>query len=160
MRRLVILLVSLGLLFLASCHASTESGDFVRRSLEAHRMADAALERGDLDEARTRLERIWQAQGAEGLAEADRRVILQDVAFRLAALESQAGKPEAALARAEAGLTLGRHEDLFTANLLIERGRALEALKRDAEAVASYARAMSINEKLLDAALAERGGAR
>ena len=152
----------LGLLLLGliSCLASKEGGDFVRRSLEAHRLADAALERGDLDEARTRLESIWRAQGAAGLAEADRRVILQDVAFRLAALEAEAGKPEVALARAEAGLALGAHEDLFTANLLIERGRACEALQRDAEAVQSYAQAMSINEKLLDEALAARGGQR
>ena len=144
---------------LASCLASREDADFVRRSIEAHRLADAAIEKGEVAEARAHLEAIWQEQAAGSLAEADRRVILQDVAYRLADLESAAGEHGQALLRCDAGLALGQHDDLFTANLLVERGRALEDLGRDAEAVKSYAQAMHINEQLLDGALAARRGA-
>ena len=144
--------------FLAGCLATREDSDFVRRSIEAHRLADAAIEKGDVAEARARLETLWQEQAAGALAEEDRRVILQDVAYRLADLESAAGEHEQALGRCDAGLALGQHDDLFTANLWIERGRALEDLGRDAEAVKSYAQAMRINEQLLEGALAARRG--
>ncbi len=87
------------------------------------------------------------------MASEDRRVILQDLFWRLAQVELQAGQPQAALQWAHQGLKLRQKEDLFTANLFVARGRAKEMLGRDRESAHDYFEALKINETLLQRTL-------
>lgn len=80
---------------------------------------------------------------------AHRRVVHQDLLFRIARAELDAGQLEAALAAVDRGLALGQQPDVFAANLHIARGEALERLGRDAEAASAYYEALEINRKLL-----------
>ncbi|MCK7475969.1 MAG: hypothetical protein MZV49_26295 [Rhodopseudomonas palustris] len=65
-----------------------------------------------------------------------------DALFRLALVELEASNPRRARERAEQGLALGAGRDVFTANLYLAHGRALEGLGIDLEAAASYHRAL------------------
>jgi hypothetical protein len=58
--------------------------------------------------------------------------------------------------RARRGLSLGKALDVFTANLWLVRGEALEALGRDSEAAASYYAALEIDNALLQGVLGLR----
>ena len=78
-----------------------------------------------------------------------RRVVHQDLLFRLARAELDGGRPADALAATERGLALGQQPDVFTANLQLARGEALEALGRAAEAASAYFEALEINRKIL-----------
>ncbi len=126
----------------------------------ARKLSDAAEEaqkRGDRAAAREALLSMFEAPPPSRLNADDARSIRQDVCFRLALVELEDGKPAAALTFAERGLSLGKNEDVFSANLHIARGRALEALGRDAEAAKVYHEALKINERLLEQALATQG---
>jgi hypothetical protein len=76
-------------------------------------------------------------------------MVLQDTFFRLARLALDAHDPASAAHDAEQGLALGDGGDLFTANLLVVRGAAHEALGENAAALAACQRALRINEVLL-----------
>ena len=115
----------------------------------AHARADAALAAGDIARAQSLLERAAESPPPSGVRHDDARVVYQDLQFRLGQLELARGAPEASLLRAERGLGLGRADDLFTANLLVVRGRALAALGRDIEAASSDQDALGINARLL-----------
>lgn len=119
-------------------------------------LADAAEEAGRPSEAMEQLERLIARPVPEGVAAEDARVLHQDALARLARLSLDAGDSERARHFVERGLALGEEEDLFTANLLVARGRAHEAEGRDAEAARDYHRALEIHDALLDRAL---GGA-
>jgi tetratricopeptide (TPR) repeat protein len=99
------------------------------------------------------------ADGAtpEDVLPLDARVLRQDACYRLAELALASGQPAEALARAERGLALGDELDVFSANLHIARGRALEGLARPVEAAAAYHRALVVHEALLAEALSEGG---
>ncbi|MBN2496296.1 MAG: hypothetical protein JXR96_17010 [Deltaproteobacteria bacterium] len=154
--------LALGLAVLAAlcpmpgCAARSESAASLERALLAHRAADEALDRGDLDTARSRLLELARAESVAGLAGGEARALRADALYRLAELELAAARPARALGFAEQGLTLGG-ADLFAANLLVSRGRALERLGRELEAVESYHRALLINERLLGEALDAAG---
>jgi len=78
-----------------------------------------------------------------------RRVVHQDLLFRIARVELAAKRFDRALAAADRGLALGRQTDMFSGNLLIARGEALEGLGRATEAASAYYEALEINRKLL-----------
>jgi hypothetical protein len=111
-----------------------------------HAAADQALDRGDRDGARRALEAAIAATPADHPL---RRPLVQDGRFRLARLALVAGDPAAAAREADSGLALGDGGDLYTANLLVVRGTAREALGQGGAAAADYERALAINEVLL-----------
>jgi predicted negative regulator of RcsB-dependent stress response len=88
---------------------------------------------------------------------AHRRVVQQDLLFRIARAELDGGHSAAALAAADRGLALGGDTDIFRANLWIARGEALVALGRDTEAASSYYEALELNRKLLSQVLGAVG---
>jgi tetratricopeptide (TPR) repeat protein len=123
--------------------------DLVQRE---HARADEALAAGDADRARAALRAALDVQVPHSIRAEHRRVVHQDLWFRLATLDAGA-RPAEALLEAERGLSLGRNDDIFTSNLLAARARALAAVGRDTEAASSYHEALEIDERLLHAAL-------
>lgn len=158
MRRIAgIALVAL-VLVAGGCRTGPSAADWIAAGDVAVRAAEKALAGGDGASARRVLEEFLDAPRPSDMAADDRRVLVQDAAFRLADVELRAGRAEAARAVAERGLAEGRGVDVFTANLLVARGRAFEALGRPGEAVEDYHAALVVNEALLAAALG--GGTR
>jgi len=121
----------------------------------AHARADAARLPSS-DELGATLARPLPA----GVRAEHRRVVHQDLLFRIARAELGAGRFEPALAAADRGLALGRAVDLFTANLLVARGEALEKVGQRAAAASAYFEALQINQKLLGAVLSPVDGDR
>lgn len=149
--------VLLMLAALFACSRGQAPARWIESVREADRLAEAALEAGDPAAARKVLLASLQAEAPAGIQPDDARAIRQDICFRLALIELDAGAPKEAQAFAERGLRLGEHEDLFTANLLVAQGRSLEALGKDAQAAESYHRALKINQLLLERELAAEG---
>jgi tetratricopeptide (TPR) repeat protein len=129
---------------------------WIDQARAANAQADAAGEEGAATRA---LEDLVSRPPPAGVAAQDARAVLQDAWGRLASLALRAGRPEIALRRADAGLLLGEGRDVFTSSLRILRGRALEALGREAEAAGDYQEAQAILAGLLDEAMGD-GGAR
>jgi len=121
----------------------------------AHMEADAALARGDRQAARAVLRGAWDRATPSDVSSEDARVVKQDLAFRLAEIDLEAGQAADARQWADRGLELGRGRDLFTGNLLVARGRAKEALGEEREAAADYFEALEINDDLLRRTLGE-----
>ena len=119
---------------------------------ERHAEADRLIDSGDRAEARRVLAAIVKEAPAttSGGGALTRRVLLQDTQFRLARLALDAREPAEAARHADEGLALGGEPDLFTANLLVVRGAAHEALGRSPQAIDDYQRALKINEALLN----------
>ncbi len=138
---------------LASCARRADTGRWVDDIHQANIRADRALSDGDLVAARTILKQVAEKPLPKGLAQQDGLVVRKDACFRLAMLELRAERPKIALEWADRGLGLDKRGDLFTANLLVARGSALEALGKDSLAAKSYNRALGINEKLLEVEL-------
>ncbi len=128
---------------------------FLEGARNANAAADRAVSRGDWDAAREALEGAIAAEPPAGMAEDDVRVVRQDLLFRLSQVELSAGNAARAADRADEGLNIGMVDDVFTANLLVARGRAREAQDREREAAGDYYDALEINEKLLHAALGD-----
>ena len=74
---------------------------------------------GDLAAARSALVAVLTAEAPDDLAPEDRRVVLQDLCFRLAEIEIESGLLTAAVEWSDRGLELGRRNDIFEANLLV-----------------------------------------
>lgn len=140
---LVLLLVAL------SCQRGADDG-WAERVAEQHAQIDGMLDRGAGAEARALLRTIVERAPAQ---HPQRRPILQDTHFRLARLALASGEPATAVREADAGLALADGADLFSANLLVVRGAAREALGQASGAVSDYERALAINETLLKGAL-------
>ncbi len=143
---------------LASCATEREPSrdpqgpsarDWIVHMRDAHGRADAAMSATDPDNARQALQRALAVAVPTGVHAEHRRVVAQDLLFRLAQIALLRGMPDEARDAAERGLAMGAHDDIFTANLMMARGQALEAQKREPEAAASYHEALLINEKLL-----------
>lgn len=118
---------------------------------------DASLRDGQPALARSLLEQLVSRPAPASVADGDRRAVLQDAWARLAVVALGDNAPEQAIRYADAGLALGEHGDVFTATLRTVRGRAAEALGRDADAVRDYQAAQIIDEALLEAALSGKG---
>lgn len=121
----------------------------------AHARADAALAAGEPGPARTLLTRALEQPVPAEVRPEDRRLVHQDLLFRLSEVALADRAPADALLCSERGLALGRQNDLFSANLLVARGHALAALGRDVEAAISYRDALAIDEQLLHIALGQ-----
>lgn len=128
---------------------------WVEGAARANRTADQAIARNDLDAARTALTQALGAEVPRGVSPEDARVVRMDLLFRLSDVELRDGNAARAADRADEGLNLGAHDDVFTANLLVARGKAREALGREREAAGDYFDALEINEKLLEGALGQ-----
>ncbi|MCA9533082.1 MAG: hypothetical protein KC593_05365 [Myxococcales bacterium] len=159
--RLVALSMTFLLALWAGCTApdATDSAargsaaSWVREVREAHVLADAAEAQGDLDAARATLTQASELSPPAEVAPTHARAVRQDLYFRLAALAARQGEARVARDTATAGLALGRGDDVLTANLLIVRGEAHEALGDARAASTDYLAALRINEALLDAVL-------
>jgi hypothetical protein len=123
--------------------------DWAAQVASMHGQVDTLLDRGARDEARDVLRSIVDSAPGD---HPHRRPLLQDTYFRLARLALANGDAATAQREAEAGLALGDHGDLFTANLLVVRGTAREALGAGTSAITDYERALAINETLLQEA--------
>jgi hypothetical protein len=120
--------------------------------------ADASLREGQLPRARAVLEQLVTRPAPASVADGDRRAVLQDAYARLAVIALAEHAPAQAIRDADAGLALGERRDVFTATLRTLRGRAGEALGKDAEAARDYEAAQLIDEALLEGALSGKGG--
>lgn len=129
------------------------AAEWLAQTEVAHRRADEALAAGDVQAAEVALRAAFGRVAPRTIAPEDARVVRQDVAFRLTSLAFERDEPEEAQRWAELGLALGRGEDVFTANLLVARGRAREALGQPVEATEDYHEALLLNEVLLDRVL-------
>jgi tetratricopeptide (TPR) repeat protein len=134
-------------------------GEWIDNVAVAHHRADENLAAGQTQVARASLLRVLEKKPPTSLGADDVRVVLQDTYFRLSEIELTEGRAEQALQFTEQGLGLGDQADLFSANLHIHRGRALEGLGRGAEAAKAYSRALRINEQLLEGVLGQAPGA-
>ena len=143
---LVVLLIAAG----SGCQRDGDPADWLARVQHANTVADQALASGDLETALTTLESVYESDVPEAISAVDSRVIRQDLCYRLADIALIENDPESALAWADNGLELGAVDDLFNANLHLIRGRALEALDREIDAVGAYVEALRINHVLLD----------
>jgi hypothetical protein len=140
---------------LAACGSAPAR--WIEDARAANLEADALTAAGDPVGAARVLEHLVSRPPPKGVAVADARAVLQDAFARRAALDLRAGAPHAALEHADAGLRLGDGGDVFAAALHAVRGRALEALARDAEAVRGYESAQRILEALLNEAIGDGG---
>jgi hypothetical protein len=129
---------------------------WIDRALTVNQTVDQDLARGDLAAARRALVGLVEGDVPRGVAADDRRIVLQDAYARLAAVELAADRPADGLAWTDRGLALGDAGDVFAASLYLTRGRACERLGRDPAAVEAYARALAIDERLLDQALGDQ----
>lgn len=137
----------------AGCAGRADSGRWVHQAIEKNRLADRALAERDTATAVALLRDLARRQAPAAVSARDGRVVRQDACFRLALLQLEAGQPAQALRWADYGLELGSGQDLFTANLLIARGHANQALGNDKPAARAYHRALRINEELMNQAL-------
>jgi len=145
----------LALALLCGCAASEPpASSWIMQASALSDRADDALNRRDLAFAQQELEQmLLLVEKTPDVAE--RRTLLEDTYYRLARVELLRGRPTDAVAAANEGLKMGRERDLFTANLLIARGGAYEALGQASAAVADYHDALLVNEGLLRQALGE-----
>lgn len=141
------------LLGASGCAATTApsgvAGRWVTSVEDAHVRAATAIDAGDYDTARAVLEDALVAAAPGRIPPEDLRVVHQDLRYALAEVALAVGEPETARMHADEGLSLGREQDLYTANLLVARGRALVDEGSDVEAASDYYEALEINDALL-----------
>lgn len=145
------------LLSLVACgDAGPDPAAWVAEAEAAHARADAAAAGGDLQAAHDELSRFVHGEVPIAMADADRRVVRQDVHWRLAELALEMGEPQRAIRHANQGLAEAEGRpavDVFTANLLVARGRAREAANDPLGAASDYHDALRIHDALLHALL-------
>ncbi len=141
----------------AGCSERTEAGEWLARAEAANQEADHRLLSGDTDGARDALRDVADAPVPRATSTDDARAVRQDLLYRLAALELGRGRARDAASWAARGLDLGRARDVFTSNLLIVRGRALEQLGDARSASSDYHDALLVTEALLDLSLGGSG---
>jgi predicted negative regulator of RcsB-dependent stress response len=117
--------------------------------LEEIQRAHVVADSGSAAQASAALSQALATPVPRDVLAVHRRVVHQDLLFRLARAELDAGRAAGALAATERGLALGQQPDVFTANLHLARGEALEVLGRATEAASAYFEALEINRKLL-----------
>lgn len=140
-----------------ACSRRTDASEWLARAEAAHEEASRHLAAHDAPGARDALRAAAEAKVPAGATPEDARVVRQDLYGRLATLElGQSGAREA-VTWATAGLDLGRSTDVFTSNLLIVRGRALEQLGDASSASRDYHDALVVTEALLDQSLGAPG---
>jgi predicted negative regulator of RcsB-dependent stress response len=138
---------------ISACNATRGAEDWVTEAESAHHIADERLGQGDVDGARNALRAATEREVPKTANAEDARVVRQDLYYRLAALELTQDRPDQALRWASIGLDLGEGTDVFTANLYIVRGKALERRGDASGASRDYHDALLITEALLDKSL-------
>ena len=139
-------------LALGSC-GPDEAGRWIEEAHASSEAAAAAERAGDLEAEQAALEQIVASEPPSGVAPDDARIVRQDAYERLAHVFERRGDAQSALRQIELGLDLGESQDIFTANLLVRRGRILEMRGLDLDAAGAYHEALMIHEALLEAAL-------
>jgi len=152
MHRCLSILLLLALLAPA-CSRRDGSSRWISQAREANLEADRAIRRGDGESARKALVASLEQPVPDTVNPRDSRMVKQDMCFRLSLVEMEAKQPEKALEWAKKGLSLGRQQDLFTANLYVAMGGAHEALGLEVQAAEAYHQALKINETLLNQTL-------
>jgi hypothetical protein len=157
-RALRIGLVAFGLAAVAlpGCARAPGGGEWLDTVRVDSAEAEQKIANGDVAGARTALEHALTLP-TPGIANADARVVRQDLLYRLAMLELSERRLGEARRFADEGLSLGRSDDVFTANLLAVRGKISEADGDALSASRDYHEALMINEKLLGRALGDEG---
>jgi len=160
MRILETFLIILILIEQTSCNQSDRSmaSQWIINAHQANLEADQAMARGDLKSVSRTLKPIVLAPVPTGISQEDRRVIQQDACFRLALSQLYTGNPQQALEWGQRGLSWGKHDDLFTANLYIAQGHAFDSLGKYDLAADRFHQALIINETLFNQALQEPKG--
>jgi hypothetical protein len=153
----VLLGIVSALALVVACSGRTSTSDWILHAETAHHDADRLLPLGDAAAARTALQAAAEVPVPKGTSPRDARIVRQDLYCRLASLEVDRANPEEAVRWATTGLSLGRGEDVFTANLEIVRGRALERLGDANGASRDYHAALVVTEALLDLSLGASG---
>jgi hypothetical protein len=157
MNRVAAFLALVSALALATaCSGRADASAWIERGEAAHHDADRLLAQGDVAGARAALRAAAEAPVPEAASPGDARIVRQDIYSRLATLEAEHAEPKEAVRWATRGLSLGRGEDVFTANLEIVRGRALERLGDASGASRDYHDALVVTEALLDLSLGAR----
>ena len=141
------------LIFASACSRMDGSSQWIRQAHDANLQADDALRRGEEDKARDVLVASLEKKVPDTVNSQDSRIVQQDMCFRLALVEMDAHRPKEALSWAKRGLALGERQDLFTANLYVAQGRALESMGDERSAAKAYHQALKINEALLNPTL-------
>jgi hypothetical protein len=118
----------------------------------AHAEADAANGRAELERSQRNLIRTLDTIGV-GLDATDVRLVRQDLYCRLAETALRLGEPRAALEWTRHGLDLDGPPTPFLAQLMALEGDAWAALGDDANAAASYMKALRVHEALLNESL-------
>jgi hypothetical protein len=136
-----------------ACSSTRGAEDWVTQAESAHQVADERLGQGDVQGARNALRTATESKVPKSANPDDARVVRQDLYYRLAALELSQDKPNDAERWATLGLDIGRGTDVFTANLYIARGKALEKRGDASSASRDYHAALLITESLLDRSL-------
>lgn len=154
-RAAAILALSSAIGLAAGCSRRADTNDWLLRTEAAHQDADRLIPLGDVDGARAALRAAAALPVPKAASPGDARIVRQDLYYGLATLETEHGKPEEAVRWATVGLSLGRGEDVFTANLEIVRGRALERLGDPSGASRDYHDALLVTEALLDRSLGD-----
>jgi predicted negative regulator of RcsB-dependent stress response len=144
-------------MFAASCSATRGSEDWVTQAESANHVADEKIGQGDFDGARNVLRSATESAVPKATNADDARVVRQDLYYRLAELELSQNRTDEALRWATTGLELGHGTDVFTANLHIVRGKALEHRADASGASRDYHDALLITEALLDKSLGDKG---
>lgn len=143
------LLAVVALVMLCACSDGRDAAAWIAAQAQANAAADEALERDDLKRAKAALQAAL-TPAPDGVAAADARALKADMLYRLATLALQDYEPAEAKRLADEGLALGDDADVFTANLLVVRGRANQSLGDARAAGDDYHRALIINEALLE----------
>jgi len=148
LRFLAALLVALG----ATCCArhDPETLGYFKVAMAANRVADQLVQKGETTAAGELLRIAADRPAPAGAQPDDARIVRQDLYYRVADLALATGSVDAATRAASKGIELGRGTDVFTANLLIVRGRAFEQGKDVASASRDYHDALVITDKLLE----------
>lgn len=116
---------------------------------QVHAEIDAALAHGQTDVAQKTLLAALAERAPVGVRPEVITLVRKDQLFRLADIYLEKGEPERALEASNRGVALGGERDLFSANLLVARGKALEALGREPDAAEAFHQALTINDELL-----------
>lgn len=143
-------LLAAALVFVPGCGRDAAANGWVAEALSAHRKADLKLERGDLEGARALLLASAEHAAPSRTNPVDARILRQDLYYRVAEIDLRQDHPAQAAKWASRGIELGRGRDVFTANLLIARGHALEKTNDLGGASRDYHEALLLTESLLN----------
>lgn len=154
----LVALVALGACSAKYAGVGTEApADWILRQEQMHLRVDELLVEGSRDAAAELLRGSLDVPAPPDLPEEVRQAVRKDALFRIASIELDARRFRAALDVSDQALGYGESKDVFTVNVYIAKGRALEGLGRRKEAAAIYHGALIMSEQLMQTAFAAEG---